>query len=167
MVRNFVSQKYGNIKYDENIWTGKRNVEINGVSLKKEKKSVFSTVIEDERIKAIVAGNIYKGATLNIGDENFLIYSKTIWYEYILAVLPLILILIWGNNVQLCSIIPVVGGAIGGGISGALSFLSLTVMKTQKKPLIKVLVGIIFFIITFATCAAIGTAIVSAFQQAQ
>lgn len=136
-------------------------------STKKGKKFTFSTVINDHNVEATVAGNIYKGATLNVGNEKFEIYPKTIWYEYILAILPFIIILFWGNNVQLCSIIPVVGGAIGGGISGALGFLSLTVMKTQKKPLIKVLVGIIFFIITFATCAAIGTAIVSALQQAQ
>ena len=39
------------------------------------------------------------------------------WYEYILALIIPIFVLTWGNSVYLCSIFPIVGGAIGGAIS--------------------------------------------------
>ena len=28
------------------------------------------------------------------------------WYDYVLAIIPFILVLVWGNSVYLCTIIP-------------------------------------------------------------
>ena len=74
-------------------------------------------------------------------------------------VLPFILIMVWGNSVALCSIIPVVGGAIGGAISGGMGVVSLSLMKRQSNLLVKVLVGIGMLIAIFVICAVLGFAI--------
>lgn len=161
MIKNFDSQKYGKIEYEESIWTGKKKLTVNGVSAKMINKTSFSFDFEEENVKAVVIGNIYKGSTLSVGSEKFRLYPKTLWYEYVLAFLPFILIMIWGNSVELCSIIPVVGGGIGGGISGALGVLSLSIMKTYDKAFLKIIMGIGFVIATFVLCAILGITIVN------
>ena len=162
MIKNYVSEKYGAIKYEESIWTGKKSVQINGVSLNKIDKTTFSYNHEGLDIRVRVDGNIYKGSSLIIDDESYEVYAKTLWYEYILAFLPIVLIIVWGNNVYLCSIIPVIGGAIGGAISVALGIVSLSMMKNSNKALIKLLIGIAFLIGIFAICAGLGYALVGA-----
>ena len=68
----------------------------------------------------------------------------------------------WGNSVELCKIIPVVGGAIGGAISGVISVLALVFSKRTKNILYKVLIGLAGLVVTFAVGAAIGFMIVGA-----
>lgn len=87
--------------------------------------------------------------------------SQTRWYEYILYFLPFVLILIWENSVELCSIVPVVGGAIGGGVSALVSLVALVLSKKSSNILYKLLIGIAGIIVAFALCAAIGFMIVS------
>ena len=119
---------------------------------------VYETL--EEKIYFTIIGNIYKGSYLKVEEERFEIWSKTIWYEYILAIIPFILILIWGNSVSLCSIIPVVGGAIGGGVSGLLGFTSLIVMKNIKNPIYKILIGLGMIAATFIVCAVIASVMI-------
>jgi hypothetical protein len=162
MIKNYVSPKYGNIEYQESIWTGKKSIKVNGQTLKALSKTTYSFDHEGENVKAIVAGTIYKGSSLTIGNERYQIYAKSSWYEIVLAFIPFIFILVWGNVPALCAILPVIGGAIGGGISGALSFVSLTVMKSYDKPLLKLVTGIGFLVATITICAVLGIALVSA-----
>ena len=161
MIKNYVSEKYGEIKYEENIWTGKKSVHINGVALSKVDKTSFSYNHDGLDMKVSIKGSIYKGSTLIVGEEKFEVYPKTLWYEYVLTILPIVLIIVWGSNIYLCSIIPVIGGAIGGAISGVLGILSLSTMKNCNKPLIKILVGLGFLVGTFAICAGLGIALVN------
>lgn len=161
MIKSFVSEKYGNIVYEESFWTGKKSVKIDGVLLKSVNKNLFQLIQSEEKIVVTLTGNFAKGATLNIGDEKYEISPKTLWYEYILFVLPFILIMVWGNSVVLCSIIPVVGGAIGGAISGGMGVVSLSLMKRQSNPLVKVLVGIGMLVAIFVICAVLGFAIMA------
>ena len=158
MNKQFNSPKFGEINYEENVWTGKKTVTINGVKLTNVKKTTFIYNYNDTSVEVKVSGNIYAGCFLTIQDESYEICAKTAWawYEYVLSILPFILILIWGNSVALCQIIPVIGGAIGGAISGVFSIVSLSVMKSIKQPLFKVLVGFIFLLATFIVCALAG-----------
>ena len=82
------------------------------------------------------------------------------WYEYVLAVLPFLLVIIWGSSVQLCSIIPVLGGAIGGAISGGMGALSFNVMKKQNNPIMKIVIGVIFIAVAFGICTILGIALI-------
>ena len=110
-------EKYGEIIYNENAWTGKR------------------ICLLSQGLK---------------------------WYEYVLSVLPFILILIWGNSVALCEIVPVVGGFVGGLISAVFSFLNLIILKKLKNIWLKVLVSVVTLGLTFLVCFLIALAILGA-----
>jgi hypothetical protein len=87
---------------------------------------------------------------------------KTSVLEYILAVIPFIVILIWGNSIYLCSIFPVVGGAIGGAISGAASVIGMMYMKRNKNFLKKILISLVTLAITMLICFGIAVLLVNA-----
>ena len=165
MIKRIFSETYGNITYEESNFSGKRSIYINGKQMHKVDKTTYEIKIEDNLVKVYIEGNSLKGAKLIVDKESYELFPKTIWYEYILTFLPFILILVWGNSVELCSIVPVIGGAIGGAISGVLSYVSLTVMRKYTNPLIKILVGLGFVLLTFALCALLGYAFLASLAQ--
>ena len=162
MKKNFNSEKYGNILYEESFWTSRKRITINGKVMKATSKTSFELQNDEEVIKALIIGNLLKGMTLKVDEEKFEVYAKSSWYEYVLAFMGVVLVIVWGNSVELCSIVPVIGGAIGGGISGLLAALSLMTMKKVNNPLLKVLIGLGMFVGTFLICMLLGVALVSA-----
>ena len=84
------------------------------------------------------------------------------WYEYILALIIPIFVLTWGNSVYLCSIFPIVGGAIGGAISALAMIFSAVVMRKVSKPIFKILIGLGFFVATLMVCNLLAIAIIAA-----
>ena len=161
MKREINHSLFGKIVYNENFWTGKKSVSINGKPLQKISKTTFKYVDDNNEESYVnLVGNIFKGVCLKFKDRHVVVSSATKWYEYVFAVLPFALIMVWGNSAALCNIIPVVGGAIGGAISGLLGFSSVIVMKETKNVFVKILIGILFLAITFAVCTLIGYAIV-------
>lgn len=129
---------YGEIAYEEGFWTGKKTLMVNRVVAQKISKKEFWI----DGKAGVIKGNYAFGATLCIGGENIVLSPKLKWYEILLAVLPIIFVLTWGNIVALCKIFPVVGGAIGGAIGGFLSALSPFLMRRVKSPLFRVLIGL-------------------------
>ena len=79
-----------------------------------------------------------------------------------LSVLPLLLVLIWGNSVALCKIVPIVGGAIGGLIGGIFACANLVVIKGFSRLWLKILVSVGMLGGTFGVCYGIALAILSA-----
>lgn len=152
-------EKYGEIVYEENFWTGKKSIAINGVSLTKVTKKEYQM---SDGTTVTITGNFLQGASLIIDSEIIRLTPKWKWYEMILFVLPFALIMVWGNVVELCKIVPVVGGAIGGAISGLTSFIGLFLMRSVKPWWLKVLIGLLVTGITFGICCGIGFAIVTA-----
>lgn len=150
-------EKYGEIIYEEGFWLGKKWLTVNGVPLNKISKREFQ--MQDGSILKI-QGNFLRGASLVIGTETINLTPKVKWYEVALCLIPFLLIMVWGNVVALCEIVPVVGGAIGGGISGALSFLGLVFIKNVKPIWLKILIAIAVTGVTFGICCGIGYAIV-------
>lgn len=123
---------------------GEKSIFVNGNFAKRLSKKDF---IVDGK-SAILKGNFLTGATLQIESETIVLCEKPKIYEFILALLPLIFILTWGNSPTLCLIFPVIGGAIGGAL-GALAFItSLILMKNTKSPLYKIIIGAVTFIVT-------------------
>ena len=152
-------EKYGEIIYNENAWTGKKDLSISNKALEKVDRSTFK--MEDGK-EVKLSGNYFSGVKLSIDSDTIVLSQGLKWYEYVLSVLPFILILIWGNSVALCEIVPVVGGFVGGLISAVFSFLNLIILKKLKNIWLKVLVSIVTLGLTFLVCFLIALAILGA-----
>ena len=135
---------YGEIVYNESFWTGKKAMTINGVDAQPVSKKEFTA--EGKRL--VITGSSLMGLKLQIDNDIVEISPKPKWYEIALAFLPLIFLLTWGNSTALCSVFPVVGGAIGGALGGIGSITSLLLMKKAKSLLTKMLIGIGAFAVT-------------------
>ena len=152
-------EKYGEIIYNENAWTGKKELSISNKVLEKVDRSTFK--MEDGK-EVKLSGNYFSGVKLNIDSDTIVLSQGLKWYEYVLSFLPFILILIWGNSVALCEIVPIVGGFVGGLISAVFSFLNLIILKKLKNIWLKVLVSVATLGLTFLVCFLIALAILGA-----
>ncbi len=155
------SENYGEIVYEENFWTSSRKICFNGEALEKVTRKEFRTQSGEQ---VYVKGSFLTGVKLNVGGGEITVTPTIKWYEAALALLPFILIMVWGNVVALCKIVPVVGGVIGGAISGLTSVASLFFMRSVKPVWLKIVIGLVFVAATFGICCGIGFAIVSALK---
>ena len=135
---------YGEIVCNESFWTGKKTLTINGVDAQPVSKKEFTA----EGKKVVIIGSSLMGLKLQIDNDIIEVSPKPKWYEIVLAVLPLTFLLTWGNSSALCSIFPVVGGAIGGALGAIGSMTSLLFIKKSKSLLPKLLIGIGAFVVT-------------------
>ncbi len=148
---------YGKIVYTESAWTGKKTIMVDGVEAKPISKKEFK--LNEKRL--VISGSILTGVNLCIDNEKIEISPKPKWYEAVLAIIPFAFILIWGNSVALCSIFPVIGGALGGVLGALGSMLSLLFMKKTSSPIIKLLIGLGVFIVTVLIAFAAASAFIS------
>lgn len=164
MKRLINHEKLGTIVYEESLWTSNKSLSINGVKLQKTSKKTF--VLTDKETGAVktayLEGSIVTGVTLSVDGVVVQLAEKSKWYEYAFSVAIFVLIMVWGNNPNLCKIIPVVGGAIGGGISGLGVVTSLVLMKNAQKPLFKILIWLGVTACVFLLCFLIAIAILGA-----
>lgn len=155
MNKTIMHAVYGVIMLDENIWTGKKNLAINGKLLPKRKKNVYLLGEGETAIPVTLKGSTLTGASVIIGGEEITIIPNPSTLDWLLSSLPFVLMLIWGNSVALCSIIPVIGGGIGGAIGGLGIVLCMT--NIREKPLgKKLLVSLLTLLGTFAVGAVLG-----------
>lgn len=155
-------EKYGQIVYEESAWTGKKSISVNGTALQKVSKNVFTYSDQSGQSTFTIQGNYLKGSNLLVDGSTIRLTPPVKWYEIAMSVVIFVLILVWGNSVTLCSIVPVVGGAIGGAISGVFMVLNLFVIKRVNNIGLKVLISIVICAACFAICAGIGYSIVAA-----
>ncbi len=149
----------GTVEVNESIWTGKKELFLNGQPVQKVSNKVFA-LPNGEQI--FLNGNTLSGITLQYGTENIRVSPRPKWYEIALSILPFILVLVWGSSRTLCEIVPVVGGAIGGGISAIGGVLNFVAIKNVRSVTVKILISIGVLALTFLICFLIGLAIVSA-----
>lgn len=147
---------YGLIMYKESFWTGKKNIKIDGKELRREKRNRFIYEAEDGIKVVKVEGNQLFGIRLVIAGEKIKVARGASLIEVICSVLLFVAIAVWGNNVYLCSIVPIVGGAIGGGVAGLMAALNLFAMRASKNFVGKLLVWIGMLIATFLICFLIA-----------
>ena len=147
---------YGQIEYEENLFTGKKSLTVNGVHLKKQKKNKFEFFYEGEAIECQVKGSFINGARLIIGRDIIELSKPSKWYEFACSISIFVIILIWGNLPVLYSIVPVVGGAVGGALSGFAAFLCLIWMRKIKNVMLKLLAWLLVLIAAFFTCFLIA-----------
>ena len=150
-------ERLGEILYEEGAWSGSRSVSVNGQLLEKLDKNTFK-LSDDEKLA--VKGNFFRGITVSFGTETVTMMLAFKWYEYILAAVPLVLILIWGNSRTLCQIIPIVGGAIGAAIGGVFFMLVLAVLRKVKRVPLKLLVALALTVGCAALCCAVALLII-------
>ena len=153
--------QYGEIVYEESFWTGKKNLIVNGVPLEKQDKKTYILNSDGENKLCNLNGNFVTGTKLTIGLEDIELTPAAKWYEIACSVFIFMLILVWGNSVALCSIIPIVGGAIGGGISGLMAFSNLIMMKNQKRIEIKLAIWLGMLLATFLICFVLGLLLIA------
>lgn len=142
----------GSIGYDESFWTGRKTLSINANVLKKidKKNYLWELGAETKRVKLL--GNYLLGVKIVIDNETIELVPKLKWYEVVLCSIMLAFYFIWGNSTTLCSVFPLIGGAIGGGISGALTVFSVLIMKKTERVWLKLLIWSSFFIGCFLIC---------------
>ena len=149
---------YGKIEYDENFWTGKKELTVRGKKLKKTGRNVFKSILGREyRIQ----GNLLTGATLCVGNTNIQLSEPCKWYEVFCSVLIAVFLFVWGNDPTLCMILPLVGGAIGGAIAGLGTVTCLLLMKQTKGVGKKLLVWLGAFIGTVALSFVVAMLVLS------
>lgn len=155
-MKEIKESKFGKIIYEESFWTGKKTITIGEIVLTNVSKTEFEYEENGEKVKVELIGNFFKGISLKIKEEFVEITSKTKWYETTFAILPFIFDIIWGNVPVLCSIFPVVGGAIGGAITALGGILILNYIKQTSKVKYKILIGIGGFVATILVCFLIA-----------
>ena len=151
-------ESLGEIIYEESAWTGRKSISINGQQLRKVKRNEFQT---SEGETVTLKGNYFLGTTAVIGTESVTLTQAYKWYEYVLSAIPFILVIIWGNSVALCSIVPIVGGAIGGGISALFVVANLLLIRKVKNIGLKVLIPLLVTGLCFLACYLIALAILA------
>ena len=139
---------YGPITYEEGAWSGKKIITVGGRELKKIDKNTFVFSEGESPMMATLKGSWLVGASLCVGGEEIRLVSKPAWYEWILAFLPFVLVVVWGNSVPLCSIIPVAGGAIGGALGGVSFVVSMSLFR-GKSVGGKLLTALLAMLVTF------------------
>ena len=160
MITTYEHPTLGTVEYYENVWTGKKSVTIGGIPLVASGKKTFVYKNGDVCETAELKGNCLSGAKMSIKGETFVIVPAPKWYEVVCSVMIFMLVAIWGNNAKLCSVVPIVGGAIGGAISGMMLALNLIFMKSQKKVGIKLLIWLGMMAATFLLCFVLALLII-------
>ena len=150
MIKTVVHPEYGMIVLNENFWTGKKVLTVNGQTLAKARKNTYILPGEGGGTLVTLKGSVLTGAMLVVNGVEIQICPKPSTLDWVLSALPLILIMVWGNNAALCAIVPVVGGAIGGLLGGLA--LAISLPKIQESSVAKKL--LISLLATAATLAA-------------
>ena len=144
--------EYGQIEYEEGFWSGKKELTVNGEKLMKKHKTMFLLNTPDGVKNFTVKGSFLSGTKLAIEQEEIELVPAPKWYEIACSVLIFMLILVWSNSVKLCSIVPIIGGAIGGGISGVMGCCNLLLMKKTKQIGAKLGIALGMLVATFFIC---------------
>lgn len=160
MRQEITHETLGKIVYEENTLSGTRTIYINDVLLQKVNKTTYKRIIDGQEQLVYVNGNVFTGLSIKVDDINVQVVPKTMWYEYVMFLIPFVLIMIWGNVVALCEIIPVIGGAIGGAISGVFGVIGFFIAKRTNNVLYKLLIALATTAVVFGICAALGYAVV-------
>ena len=152
---------YGVITLDENFWTGKKVLTVNGQTLTKSRKNTYILPGAEGDTLVTLKGGVLTGATLIIHGVEVEICPKPSTLDWLLSALPLFLIMVWGNNVALCSIVPIAGGVVGGALGGLA--LAISLPKIQESPVgKKLLISLLATLATLAAGAVLGYVMVIA-----
>jgi len=132
------------IVYDENIWSGKKEITINGETLEKAGKKTYVLGRTSYNIK----GSYLTGVELTNDTESYVLVRKLTVLEYILCFLPLIMVFF--------------GGAIGGALGAVAGISNSVVVRKIDNILLKILVSLGIAVLAFIAWFVIATTIFTA-----
>ncbi len=153
---------YGKVVYEESFWTGKKQIYIQGQALTKTGKNAFEYNTEDGVKTVLVIGGAMQGAKLSIDGQAITLFQAPKWYEIALSALILAAVIVWSNSLALCSIFPIVGGALGGAVAGVMMFACIMLMRSCKSIPLKLAIWLGMLVGTFLICFLLALAFLSA-----
>ncbi len=162
MKTEIINQYYGKIVYNESFWTGKKDITIDGKPLVKLARNVYRYNDGEKDINVQIKGSFLNGISFIIEGRTIQVTPKPKWYEHVLAWMTVAFVAVWGGSPQLCSIFPIIGGAIGCAIAGGTAVASEYAMRQVKNPLLKILIGLG----CFAACIIVNFLLAVAFLSA-
>lgn len=163
MKASILTEKYGEIVYEESYWTGKRKVNVGGTEFKKINKKTFVGEINGERIGVAISGNYISGVFIDINGEKFRVTESAKWYDYLIAFIWLIPYFVWTNSPVLCAILPIVGGGLGGAVAGVFLATGLLLIKSNKNIAAKIGISFAFFAATILVNFLLAVVIIKSF----
>lgn len=138
------------ILYQENFWTGKKALIINGTPATKIGKKQFSfTAADGKATFYTVQGSFISGVKVEISDpKETVVLAQNMWYDWVILVLSLVGIL---PGVIFC-------GAVGGFFSALCCFLAavfnMTIARSKMNFALRLLLQIV--IIALANAVWVG-----------
>ena len=132
----------GEITYNESFWAGQKELYLGKTPLAKQSRNTFLLPFGENGSCVTLKGNYDTGVTLFWGDEKICLVPSPKWYEILLSIWAPILVIIWGNSVALCSILPMIGGALGGAVAGISLVGGRALILRAKRVEHKVLIGL-------------------------
>ena len=155
----------GTITYEESAMSGNKTLTINGYNCPKVGKKDYTYVAQNGTVVSVkIKGNFMTGVKLIDAVGKHEIVAKPKWYELAIVILSLMVPIVWGNSVELCKILPLLGGAVGGALGGVFGVLALFAMKKFKTPAVKVILGLgtvaLGIIVNYVLCIAILAALI-------
>lgn len=151
-------ENYGTIEFFEGNLIANRKISINGQELTKKSNKQFY-LNDGKSVKVI--GGLFSGVKLDIEGEIVQISNPGKWYEIAIYITGLILLIIWSNSVALCSIIPMIGGAIGGLLYAIPAVIGFSFSVKQKNPVLKLIITISSVLLGLIICAIAGVLFVA------
>ena len=153
------NEKYGTIEFSQGDFWGKNSISINGTELEKINNKQFK--MEDGTLVNVVGGS-FSGIKLQINDEAVQITNPGKWYEILIYILGFVVMIVWSNSVALCSIIPMIGGAIGGILYAIPAVFGYNLSVKQKNPVLKIVITTCAILIGLFLCIIAGVLFVAA-----
>ncbi len=141
-----LTEKYGEIAYEENFWTGKKTVTVNGTRLNKVNKKTFVGDIGGEQVTVTVKGGFLSGAIIDINGTQFRVTEPAKWYDYLFTFAWVGVYIVLSVTPAFYTVFPIVGGALGGAIAGIGAALTLYAIKPMKNIALKFAVSLGAFI---------------------
>ena len=162
MKASILTEKYGEIVYEENYWTGKKTVTVGGVQLKKVNKKTFAGEIHGEQVIALIEGSFLSGAIIDVNGDKFRLTDSAKWYDYVLTFAWAAIYIVWSVSDTLNMIFPVVGGALGGAVAGLGAATTLFIIKPMKNIAAKIAVSLGMFVAVMLVNFALALIYISA-----
>ena len=121
--------------YKESFWTGSKSLYIGDVPCAKLNRNTFLVHTSDGReVHFVAQGNLFSGVKLTSMEFGDIVVARPlVWYEYILAFLPLLLIILGG-------LIGAVFGVISCGVNLAIS-------RSEMNPVMKIVTSLFSILI--------------------
>ena len=142
--------------YDENFWTGKRKLTIDGAEATTVNRSTFNAPVQGT---LHVKGSYIFGVSLVKDDGGKIVLYKNTWWEWVLIVLPLI-----GIGVG------VFCGAVFGGLSALFGLAgacgNASILHSKLNTALKITIGILIAIVAFCAWFGIYVAVVGGIMNA-